>query len=82
MNGLPHWCLIWKKYCYSYLNRLADPWCLRGETRRREFPSIYKPGNPSRTRGRAYSLFLFHVFNDNEEFQLNAKKYSIDNDNL
>jgi len=42
-------------YCYSYLNGLADLWCLRGGTRR----YIYNPGNPSRTRGRAY---LFHVF--------------------
>ena len=47
------------KYCYSYLNGLADLWCLRGGTRRRAFRYIYKPGNPSRTRGRAY---LFHVF--------------------
>jgi len=48
-----------EKYCYFYLNGLADLWCLRGGTRRREFRYIYKPGKPSRTRGRAY---LFHVF--------------------
>jgi len=48
-----------EKYCFSYLNGLADLWCLRGGTRRREFRYIYKPGNPSRTRGRAY---LFHDF--------------------
>ena len=38
--------------------RAALVWLLLG-ARRREFCSIYKPGNPSRTRGRAY---LFHIF--------------------
>jgi len=37
------------------------------------FRCIYKPGNPSSIRGRAY---LFHSFNDNEGFQLNSQKYS------
>jgi len=41
--------------------------------------SIYKPGNASRFRWREY---LFHIFNDNEEFQWNSKKYYIDIDYL
>jgi len=44
--------------------RAALFWLLQG-ARRREFRYIYKPGNPSRTRGRAY---LFHIFsNDNKD---------------
>jgi len=48
-----------ERYCYSYVNGLSDLWCLRGGTRQREVRYFYKPGNPSRTRGRAY---LFHAF--------------------
>jgi len=48
-----------EKYCYSYLNGLADLWYLRGGARQWEFLYIYKSGNPSGIRGRAY---LFHVF--------------------
>jgi len=48
-----------ENYCYSYLNGLADLWCLKGGTRRKEFRYIYKPGTPSMIRGRAY---LFYVF--------------------
>jgi len=66
-----------EKYCYSYWNGLAYLWCLRGGTHRREFRYIYKPGNPSRTR-----VFVSRFSNDNEEFQWNSIKYSIDNDNL
>jgi len=44
--------------------------------RRREFryTCIYKLWNLSRSRGRAY---LFHIFNDNEGFQWNSRKYYI-----
>jgi len=62
------------KYCNSYLNGLADLWCLRGGTRRREFRYIYKPDfQDQRTR-----VFVSCFSNDNEEFQWNSKKYSID----
>ena len=59
----PFQTLIFLKHCSKSrmtYKRAALVWLLQG-ARRREFRYIYKPRNPSRTRGRAYLLHLFYI---------------------